>query len=703
MNSTELSKLSRIQLIDKCKELNLTKYSKKTKQELIELLCNYDNNYDDSDNNLKFIDLFCGIGGFHQALSNMNATCVFACDIDENCRKSYETNYSITPAGDITKIDINTIPAFDILCAGFPCFVENTKVLTLNGYKNIEQICLSDKVLSHTNTFRSILNLQKKLYSGELYEFKLSHQPNNIICTNNHPFYVREKINNVLSEPKKKKACDITYNDYFGMVINNESIIPEFVIDDEHIILNNLKQWKALGEYYSSGKTSLQFKYLTSLVDLNSIPEWMVRAPHIYINEFFHYCTINLYIRPMSYNLAYNLQRMNLKIGRLFRIAKKYDMYILYQSIPFGFIENDYLWVSPLKINVSETLNEFVYNFEVEYDNTYVVENTVTYNCQPFSKAGYQNGFDDERGNLFFDICKIVKHHKPKYLLLENVRNLASHDNGNTWSVIKDSIDKLNYHTYEFPVILNVLHFNIPQNRERVIIMCKRKDLGELPLLPLIPKNPKNYLTNTISSIIRVSEIETNNKYKITGKMKDVEEIWDKFIKLLILNKIQIPKYPIWTDWWDNNLDSDKAFYEKYTLWIDKNREFYNKNILLLKPWLEESRKCKNWLGAVRKFEWQAGNELSDDGMNKLLWTARGSGIRVKRPDYIPTLVAMSMIPIYGPDSRKLTPRELLRLQSFPDTFIFNEKTILKQVGNSVNVKMIEKCARFMILNEDLF
>ncbi len=89
--------------------------------------------------------------------------------------------------------------------------------------------------------------------------------------------------------------------------------------------------------------------------------------------------------------------------------------------------------------------------------------------------------------------------------------------------------------------------------------------------------------------------------------------------------------------------------------------------------------------------------------MNKLLWTARGSGIRVKRPDYIPTLVAMSMIPIYGPDSRKLTPRELLRLQSFPDTFIFNEKTILKQVGNSVNVKMIEKCARFMILNEDLF
>ena len=52
--------------------------------------------------------------------------------------------------------------------------------------------------------------------------------------------------------------------------------------------------------------------------------------------------------------------------------------------------------------------------------------------CQPFSKAGFQKGFEDERGNLFYYICKIVKHHRPIYLLMENVRNLATHDNGNT-------------------------------------------------------------------------------------------------------------------------------------------------------------------------------------------------------------------------------------------------------------------------------
>jgi hypothetical protein len=80
-------------------------------------------------------------------------------------------------------------------------------------------------------------------------------------------------------------------------------------------------------------------------------------------------------------------------------------------------------------------------------------------------------------------------------------------------------------------------------------------------------------------------------------------------------------------------------------------------------------------LGAVRKFEWQAGDLLETDGMNNVLWTARGSGIRVKRLDYIPTLVAMSMIPVYGPESRKLSPKELLRLQSFP-TLDYNEKYI---------------------------
>lgn len=78
----------------------------------------------------KFIDLFAGIGGFHLALHNLGAECVYASEWDEHARKTYELNFkSVSPelfesgnyVGDITKIDKNTIPDFDILCAGFPC------------------------------------------------------------------------------------------------------------------------------------------------------------------------------------------------------------------------------------------------------------------------------------------------------------------------------------------------------------------------------------------------------------------------------------------------------------------------------------------------------------------------------------------------------------------------------------------------------
>ena len=322
--------------------------------------------------------------------------------------------------------------------------------------------------------------------------------------------------------------------------------------------------------------------------------------------------------------------------------------------------------------------------------------------CQPFSKAGNQNGFEDDRGNLFFTICKIVKYHKPEYILLENVRNLASHDNGRTWDIIYKSLDKLGYNTYIKPLILNVLHFNIPQNRERLIIMCKRKDIGKLPELPTIPKNPKKNLKNTIKNFI-INDKKYNKKFTLNSKMTATKNIWDYFIKILIKNNIAIPKYPIWTEWWDKDNRDNEEFYKKYKNWIDKNKKFYKDNKILLKSWLMDARNNKLWEGAVRKFEWQAGDLKDNDGMNKILWTSRGSGIRVKRPDYIPTLVAMSMIPVYGPENRKLSPKELLKLQSFPEDFIYEDKSIYKQVGNAVNVKMIQKCAGFLIFNKKLF
>ena len=83
--------------------------------------------------------------------------------------------------------------------------------------------------------------------------------------------------------------------------------------------------------------------------------------------------------------------------------------------------------------------------------------------CQPFSQAGKRQGFNDEkdRGNLFYNILEIVKYHRPKYVLLENVATLKNHDNGNTWNTIKGELEKANYEVTE--AILSPHQFQIPQ------------------------------------------------------------------------------------------------------------------------------------------------------------------------------------------------------------------------------------------------
>lgn len=92
--------------------------------------------------------------------------------------------------------------------------------------------------------------------------------------------------------------------------------------------------------------------------------------------------------------------------------------------------------------------------------------------CQAFSVAGYRKGFEDEgRGNLFFELERIFKEKKPSIIFLENVKNLVGHDKGNTFRVIMNSLTSEGYHVKH--AVLNSSEYgNIPQNRERVYIVC---------------------------------------------------------------------------------------------------------------------------------------------------------------------------------------------------------------------------------------
>ena len=127
--------------------------------------------------------------------------------------------------------------------------------------------------------------------------------------------------------------------------------------------------------------------------------------------------------------------------------------------------------------------------------------------CQAFSISGKQQGFQDNRGTLFFDILRIVNAKKPKIIFLENVKNFATHNNGKTLELVKNKIEELGYKFYL--KILNAVDFGIPQKRERIYIVCFRNDLNIDNFT--FPKSFK--LTKYLENFLIQNESELENLY----------------------------------------------------------------------------------------------------------------------------------------------------------------------------------------------
>ena len=318
--------------------------------------------------------------------------------------------------------------------------------------------------------------------------------------------------------------------------------------------------------------------------------------------------------------------------------------------------------------------------------------------CQAFSIAGKRLGFSDPtKGTLFFDIMRIVKHHNPKYILLENVRNLASHDNGNTWKVIHQNLEEAGYNLNPEPIIFSPNYIGIPQHRERVFIMCVRKDIGDIPLFRF---NRKKAPKCDIYSILQDdSEIKNIKKYQIEPGVCDVIDKWNEFLWGMQGKIKKLPAFPV-TDMYLHpslsmirmeELDFQKSVFAR------RNVELFSKDPEFITNWLREAKELPRFTGPRRMLEWHAGNPEHPDIWENVL-QFRQSGIRVRPANHFPTLTAVMQIPAIGKRRRKLTPRECARLQSFPDTFIHDERDhqAYKQFGNSVNVKVVTLFAKFM-------
>ena len=307
--------------------------------------------------------------------------------------------------------------------------------------------------------------------------------------------------------------------------------------------------------------------------------------------------------------------------------------------------------------------------------------------CQTFSKAGRQDGFKDPRGTLFREIIRIIESYplnqRPKLLILENVRNLITHDNHETWKTIKHEIKRVGYNVVDEPLVVSPKDVGVPQLRDRAIILAVRADLFDKPIRLKIERKEKNLLS--IDSILEKKRGVGSKS--LTKEQKYVLDCWNEFIKGIDRKTLG---FPIWSDYFVSRNRQNKRNPAWKNNFIRLNQELYFRNKPFIDEWLKKWKVRELFTPTNRKFEWQVNGKINDiyEGIIQF----RPSGIRVKQATESPALVAMVHLPIIGSKKRTISIREAARLQSFPDSFILKEReqAAFKQLGNAVNVKVIE-------------
>ena len=282
--------------------------------------------------------------------------------------------------------------------------------------------------------------------------------------------------------------------------------------------------------------------------------------------------------------------------------------------------------------------------------------------CQPFSKSGKQQGMDETRGTLFWNIAKIIQVRKPRIVLLENVRNIAGPRHIHEWNVIIKTLRDLGYRVSEKPMVVSPHNIHPefggrPQVRERVFIaatlipkgMPNFKSDVEIPNLDSVMQNwnPQNW---NLSKDLPLEKLnDRNSKKSVVLNETEVEwiEAWNEFVVLMRkkLGKKSLPGFPIWADEWvlDKKLRIPKGTPEWKENFLRKNSEFYTEHKTLLDKWLKKWDNLEHFPPSRRKLEWQAQDA-------KTLWETimhfRPSGIRAKKPTYVPALVAITQTSI---------------------------------------------------------
>ncbi len=259
--------------------------------------------------------------------------------------------------------------------------------------------------------------------------------------------------------------------------------------------------------------------------------------------------------------------------------------------------------------------------------------------CQAFSIAGKRKGFKDTRGTLFFDIARILKSKKPRLFLLENVKGLLSHDNGDTFKTIIATLTKLGYDVQW--QVLNSKNFGVPQNRERVFIVGHLRGTPRPQIFPFTKNNCEDIVLPTITTRVTA---DSNGTY--VGKRSPRQIIGGS----------------------------------------QGNRVYDPKGISTTLASQAGGLGAKTGLYAVGGL--QAHQKARKDGVSPTLTQAMGMG-GGQTP-----IVWSNRIKI-----RRLTPMECERLQGFPDGWTegISDTQRYKCLGNAVTVNVVQAIAKKLV------